>query len=310
MLRRRRAVAHALAVIAAVVLAAAGARAYAPERAGAGPLPFFYDLYTFRGPADSTLVLAAFAVPAAALAREHVERQVRYRFDVTLVLADSATGTVFRTDDSVYVRFSRPPTRDHLLSTHVQVRAPPSAGTRQYVILTDATTPGVGQLFSSEFTVPDYSGSRLMVSDLALSLPGAVHGWKHGDATLALLPTADFPRSAFDVYYEIYNLPPGHRYSTEIAVQRLADDRGRPVTEESPVRVRYSGRSAADPDGTLPEQRFVDAAVEEGGYRIIVTITDAETGEAASRTRRFQVSGWAPGSTLVTALPRRGEPER
>ena len=32
----------------------------------------------------------------------------------------------------------------------------------------DATTPGVGQLYSSPFPIPDYSGDHLMLSDIAL----------------------------------------------------------------------------------------------------------------------------------------------
>jgi hypothetical protein len=125
--------------------------------------------------------------------------------------------------------------------------------------------------------------------------------------TLALLPTSEFPGSAFDVYYEIYNLPYDHRYTTEISVERVADAHGRPVDDDRPVRVRYSGESGAGADGTLPELRNVDASVGEGRYRIAVTVTDDETGQVATRSRLFQVSGWAPGTTLVPALPR-GDP--
>jgi hypothetical protein len=69
--------------------------------------------------------------------------------------------------------------------------------------------------------------------------------------------------------------------------------------------VRYSGASLAGLDGSLPELRNVDASVGEGRYRITVTVTDEETGQAATRSRYFQVSGWAPGTTLVPATPRR-----
>jgi hypothetical protein len=268
------------------------------------PLPFFYDLYSFRGSGDSTAVVAAFAVPSGSLNREGVSGGTRYRFDVSLVVADTALRTVYRSDDSVVVHLPRRPPRGHLLSTHVGVQAPPSGTTVQRVIMTDATTPGIGQLYTSSFPIRDYRGSHLMLSDLALSQPDAGFGWKRGPATLALLPTSHFPRSSFDVYYEIYNLPSGNRYSTEISVERIADGRGRPVHDDRPVRVRYSGESIADAEGTLAELRYVDASVGIGRYRIMVTVTDEGSGESVSRSRLFQVSRWAPGATLVPALPR------
>jgi hypothetical protein len=302
--RRTRARAAATGMAAAAVLALAAVGPAETASAAARPLPFFYDLYTFRGTADSTVILAAYAVPASSLEREQVGRQARYRFDVTLVLADTAAGTVFRTDDSVYVRLPRTPNRRHLLTTHIPVQTPPSATVHQHLIVTDATTPGIGNLYTARVPIPDYSGPNLMLSDVVLTVPGARHGWRRGDAILAFLPTGEFPRSAFDVYYEIYNLPQGREYITEIAVRRTRDDRGRPV-EEDPVRVRYSGRSLARGDHTQPELRFVDAAVQEGLYQIIVTVTDQESGETAVRSRAFRVSGSAPEATLVTAIPRR-----
>jgi hypothetical protein len=276
----------------------------ATDHEAAHPLPFFYDLYTFRGGTGSTAVVAAFAVPAGRLRREEYGGAVRHRFDVTLVLADTALRTVFRTDDSVFVSLPRPLSGGHLLFTHIEVQAPPSRTTVQRVIMTDATAPGFGQLYTSGFPIPDYSGSHLMLSDIALAQPGAHAGWRRGNATLALLPTGQFPEAAFDVYYEIYNLPAGHRYSTEIAVERV--DGSGAVPDAGPVRVRYSGQSTAGPDGLLPELRRVDASVGRGRHRITVTITDERTGRSASRSRVFQVSGWRPGATLVAAMPRAG----
>lgn len=292
-----------LCLLAAAMMAGPAASAPGPARQS-GPLPFFFDLHTFRGTADSTMVVASFAVPAGSLHREHRSREVRYRFDVTLVLADTTLRTVFRTDDSVFVRLARPLSGSHLLSTHIQVQAPASRTTVQRVIMTDATTPGIGQLFTSAFPVPDYSGAELMLSDIALSQPEAGHGWTRGSATLALLPTSEFPRSAFDVYYEVYNLPAGNRYTTEIAVERIADAEGRPVPDDSPVRVRYSGEAMTGASGAVEELRHVDPSVDNGRYRITVTVTDEETGTSASKSRVFEVSAWAPGATLVAALPR------
>lgn len=275
-----------------------------PSLAAARPLPFFYDLYTFRGAGRSTAVVAAFAVPAGRLEREELDREVRYRFDVTLVLADTARRSVARTDDSVFVGFRQPLGGEHLLYTHIEVHASPSRTTVQRVIMTDATTPGIGQLYRSAFPIPDYSGNQLMLSDIALGKPGVASGWTRGDVTMALLPTSQFPESAFDVYYEIYNLPVGRAYATEIFVERLLRQGDEYVVEDQPVRLRFSGESRAREDGTLPELRHVGASLPRGRYRITVEIRDEESGRAAARSRVFEVRGWERGATLVAALPR------
>lgn len=290
-----------LALIPLLGLLAATTPAPSPVR----DLPFFYDLYTFRGDGDRTTVVAAFAVPARRLEREDEDTAVRYRFDVTLVLADTALQSVSRTDDSVFVRVPRPLAGEHLLHTYMEVQAPPSNTTVQRVIMTDAARPGVGQLYTTPFHIPDYGGPRLMLSDIALGLPQAEAGWKRGDVRLALLPTSQFPEGSFDAYYEIYNLPFGHRYTTRVAIQPITDS-GEPVAGGGTARILFSGESAAEEDGPVAELRRVDAALERGRYRLTVTVTDEDDGRTARRSRIFQVRGWGRGTTLVPALPRGG----
>jgi len=271
------------------------------------PLPFFYDLYTFRGDARTTTVVASFAVPVRRLRRESRDGGVRYRFDVTLVLADTALRTVSRTDDSVFVQAPRALYGDHLLHTHIEVRAPPSRTTLHRVVMTDASTPGIGQLYGASFPIPDYSGSELMISDIALGRPGAGTGWRRGDVVLALLPTSQFPMSSFDVFYEVYNLPAGHRYATEITVERTDDPEREDPAAGAAVRTLFTGQSEAGPDGTLPELRRVDTSLPKGRYRLTVEVTDQVTGGSALRSRTFHVRGGAWDATMVPAL-RRGRP--
>jgi hypothetical protein len=263
-----------------------------------GSLPFFYDLYTFRGDGGNTTVVATIAVPVGKLHRERRDNGFRYRFDVRLVLADTAQRAVFRTMDSVFVSTPRPLARQHLLHTHVELPVPPSAATLQRVIVTDATRPGVGQLYHSPFPIPDYSGTDLMLSDVAFGLPDATAGWTRRGFTLALLPTSQFPESAFDVYYEIYNLPAGNPYETEISLQILDDS----DDEDRIVRMLFSGESAAGADGSVGELRRVESALPRGRYRLTVTVTDKVSGHVAARSRLVEVRGWGRGATMVPAM--------
>ena len=272
-----------------------------PLLSAAGPLPFFYDLYTFRTDGGGTSIVAAIAVPVGRLKGESRDGRVSYRFDVRFVLADTAQRSVTNTEDSVYVSTPTPLASQHLLHTYVEVEAPPSATTLQREIVMDATRPGVGQLYNAPFPIPDYRGSELMLSDVAFGLPDANAGWTHRGVTLALLPTSQFPESAFDVYYEIYNLPTGTPYETEISIQPVDDsDDGDRI-----VSTRFAGESAAGPDGSVGELRRVESALPKGGYRLTVTVRDRVNGRTAESSRVVQVRGWGRGATMVPAMPHR-----
>lgn len=271
------------------------------EATTSGPVRFHYDLLTFRGAGHGTTVVAAVAVPVRELRRERFEGDVRYRFDVRFVLADTAEQRVIDTIDSVYVSVSAPLARRHLLHTTVELDAEPSASTWQRLVVTDAGRPGYGQLEQSDFPIPDYSGTDLMLSDIAFGLPGSRGGWQRRDVSLALLPTSQFPESAFDLYYEIYNLPPGRGYETELAVRPLDED-----DEDRTVRTLFQGESAAGPDGILGELRRVESALDNGRYEVTVTVTDQVDGRQAKTSRVVEVRGWRRGTTMVPALPKRG----
>ncbi len=267
-----------------------------------GSLPFFYDVYSFRGPDGQTDVVAAFTVRTGELDRERVDGTVRYRFNVTLVLADTVRGGVSRADDSVFVAFDRSPSSDHLLHTHVETRARPSASTALRVVMIDAPDPGTGQLYTEPYEVPDYSGRRMMLSDLALGLPEPRGGWSRRGRTLTLLPGNYLPGGLFDVYYEVYNLPEGRPYSTEMSLQALDRD-GHALDGTAPIRVQFEDEAVSGADDTVVELRRVDAPLEEGAYRMTITVTDLANGRTAVRSRHITVREWEEGATLVATCP-------
>ena len=302
----------ATVLLAAGLTAGAASRVQAPlegpttaqARAHAArPLPFFYDVYTFRGEDRRTAVVASYAVEAGELETEPADGGEQYRFSVTLALADLARRSVTKRHDTVFARLPHRLPDEHLLYTHLEVRAPPSRGVQERVLMTDATTAGIGQLYWHYVTIPDYSGRTLMLSDIALGLSGARTGWTRGAVTLALLPTSQLPSSAFDVYYEIYNLAASHAYTTEIAIERMPDEPGDPPDDRPPVRLRFDGQAAADTDGTVPELRHVETSLPKGRYRLTVTVTDLTARRSAHRSRTFEVRATTRAATMVPALP-------
>jgi len=265
------------------------------------PLPFSYDIYTFRGEGGRTTVVAAFAVEVGNLETEYVGTNKRYKFSVNLVLADTVLRSVTNRHDTVSVELPRSVRDEHLLYTHIEVQAPPSDDIEQRVTVIDAMEAGIGQMYLKDTRVPDYSGPELMLSDVALGQPDIPNGWTRGETTLALLPTSEFPSSAFDVYYEIYNLPVGNRYTTVVTVERVEGISGETSEGRGPVHLHFAGESAATADGTLPELRRVETSLEKGSYRITVTIEDLTTGKMASRSRNFEIRDSWRGATMVPA---------
>jgi hypothetical protein len=207
---------------------------------------------------------------------------------VSLVLADTAAKAVARTDDSVTVRFDYDPDGHQPLRLHAEVHAPPSTSTLQRVIVSDVVIPGHGQLYDGPFAVPDYSGGELMLSDLALADPEVQEGWRRGEITLALLPSGRLPRGAFDLYYEIYNLPAGRPYSTEIAIERV-DAASDVWTWGEEVGTRFAGRAAAGSGAAVLELRRIEAPLDRGRYRLTVTVRDQLSGRSARRSRLFEI---------------------
>ena len=267
-------------------------RARAPEpicQVVPGNLPFYYDLYTFRGSRGRTAIVAAYAAEAGRLHKESDEGCTQYRMVVSLVLADVSVGLVSRTDDSVTVRMERAPSSDHLIRTHLEVHAAPSASTFQRVIVSDVTTPGFGQLYDGPFPIPDYNGSELMLSDIAFGEVRVPGGWTRGNVTLALLPTGRLPEGSFDLYYEVYNLPASTPYSTQITIQRL-NEAGTPI-ERDEVSARFLGVAAANADGDVAELRRIDSPLRPGSYRLTVTVRNELNGQNVQHSRRFQVDG-------------------
>jgi len=290
-----------------VAAATVALTAAVPAQSGEGPLPFAYDLYTFRGGEGSaTRVVASVAVRAGALHRRVEDGSAIYRFDLSFVVSDPVRPNLVRTDDSVFVSVPRSLASAHLIHSFVELEAPPSRMTRQQVIMTDASIPGVGQMYQSAFPVPDYTGDTLMLSDVALGVPDLTGGWGRPGVPLALLPTSEFPGGAFDLYYEIYNLPGDRPYTTEVAItgeggRRAGDD----STRAPVVRASFEERSPGQEQTTIGALRRVTSTLAPGAYRLTVTVQDEGTGNVVARTRDFTVTGDRTGTTLVPALPRR-----
>lgn len=256
-------------------------------------LPFFFDLYTFRANEGRTSVVAAVAVPREKLNRTNLASNRGYRIDLSLILVDTVSRRVIRQDDSVALNSQRSAREDDLFRLHVEVAVPPSKTTVQRVIVSDPSEPGVGQLYGGPFPIPDYSGSRFMISDVVLAEPKVEGRWRRGAVNLALVPTGYFKGGSFNIFYEIYNIKKDAAFSTEIEIEPVKKAgeklKGLFGGGRSTIKFRFDGVATGAVNATLQELRRVDAPLGPGTYRLKVLVKNGETGEMARNERIFSI---------------------
>jgi hypothetical protein len=174
---------------------------------------------------------------------------------------------------------------------HATVAAAPGIAQAQRVLLRENADALHGRIAGRAIDVPDYSGTRLMLSDVVLASPDVGGTFRRGNVSLSLVPAGEFPRGAFQVFYEIYNLAPEARYQTEVIVERKGGGIGgalRRLFGSGPI-VRLRFQNMATNEGTVPELRRVETSLGRGQYRLRVRIMDRATGQTAERVRDFIV---------------------
>ncbi|MBI4544618.1 MAG: hypothetical protein HY703_05465, partial [Gemmatimonadetes bacterium] len=181
------------------------------------------------------------------------------------------------------------------LRAHLTLEVSPAESALHRVVVEGSGPPPMGQLYGGPLRVPDYSGDRLMLSDLVLAEADREGAWRRGGVSLSIVPPGQFRApGVFRLFYEIYNLPPGVPYRTEIEVKPAA---GRSLLArlrsllggKERIQLRFEGVATSGPDNLLQEVRRVAAEFRPGRYRLRLRITNLSTQEAAVRDRLFDV---------------------
>jgi GWxTD domain-containing protein len=257
-------------------------------------LPFFYDIYTFRGENGRTDVTAAMAIPGDLLGADESDG-LSYAVRLSLIVLDSVAGRVERVDTVFRFAARRALTTGEHLRTQVGLSVTPSLSTAHRVV---ASNPrggaSQGQLYGAPRVIPDYSGSNLMLSDIVLAEAEPGGSWQRGNLRLRLVPPRQFPRSRpLSLFYEVYNLPHGSSYRTEIAI--LPAEAGGAITRlkgllGSDPGLRFSFEGTAEVhDGAAQELRQLSPDLKPGKYRIRVQVTNLTTKQTTAHEREFVV---------------------
>ena len=247
------------------------------------PLTAFFDFYAFRGPDGATEVVTPIVVPVAAGAVQPIELRVTF--------ADRGGGVVRRESTSSTTRSD---VRQSIISdnegwgvAYARTMVQPADSATFRVVLRDPGDSGRGGMWGGAMRVRSFTAYGLKISDVVVSGSGP-GTWTRGSTRLFLLPARSFvPGTPAAIFYELYDLEPGSRYSTELTLtpedESLGERVWRAVTGSGEVRFRFDSEAPTDAGSTLQELRSLVLPTEEGRYTLTVRVTDARGVVAESR---------------------------
>ncbi len=267
---------------------------YLPEFSEA--LPFVYRFYAFRRAGEGSEVWAAFLFPGERLEPETVDGQLLYSPDVSFILADSAAGEVYRADSVFQFRSPERLGPGQFIRAHLNVAAEPSRSAFYRVAVRDANAPRHGRIYGGPIAVRDLSGGRIGLSDLVLAERGGGPWWR-GGVSLALRPTHQFRvGEPLVLFYEIYDLPAGAPYRTEVTIEReglgiWSALRRFLGLEQTPLglTLRFEGLAGEVEGLGLQEMREITTGLAPGTYVLRVKVTNLEWEESATAETTLRV---------------------
>ena len=287
---------------------------YAHEFGGES-LDYAFDITTFRGAGDETVMELAYSIPVWQFGDVTDGQGTETFLSNQATLRDSVYSPAFNQKfrfgpiERPKRKISSDQARVSAYTLAVDVEALPGEFTAA-VEMKDEVSRRIG-IYKKPVTVPDYRGNSLMISDLKLST-GITPADQPGPFVRQGLNIVPHPLRAYGrgqlvyVYYEVYNLDQDETgrtaYNTyyEITPEGMPDSRGRlggrpgrpgqPGRPDEPgdqqtVVLTYKGEGETSEEA---EYTAIDTAdLTPGVYVLNVTVEDRQTGERATRSTSF-----------------------
>ena len=260
-----------------------------------GDLPFYYDIYSFKGESNQTQVTVAAAIPGLSVSGQQVGAQFIYSIQASLIIIDTATAEVVRKDTVLTMRSPRMLGESEHLRLHMDLNAPYTKTGVHRVVIRDLITPGKGQLYGGDADIKNFTATTLTLSDIVLAEPD--NGtWQRGDVKLGLVPPRQFVEGRpLRLFYEIYNLPQNTDYRTEIIMEPMEGESGFGRIKKlfggggKGVQMQFDGVAAPAPSGAVQEMKQVTAQVKPGRYRVTVRVTNLQNSQSVRSETVFVV---------------------
>lgn len=214
-------------------------------------LTMFHDFATFRGDGCTDVVYSV-AAPTSG-------------YNLSVAVADTFTWQT-QSVDTLVLKGSA--VGMYLRSTGVLCMEPDY---NAYVRFTASIDSVTGATAGGNLMIPDYSGSRLMISDLLFG-SDEDGPFVRGNARIAIVPPRQFKQNEpFRLFYEIYNLPAGARYKTTLTFETKESN---PVVKlfKGSNKVTFSFEGETSTAGVAQEIRTLTPQIEDGEVELTVTV--------------------------------------
>ena len=260
------------------------------------PLTMFWEVYAFRGDPASNDLVFAIGLPVRS-ANALIEGQDRMEGVISTVLLTDSSG-VIRSDSA----FAQPVPRfmdplagetDAVTLMFGVLRVPAEDTVREYRVGVSDVRRHAGAIGGGFVRTRDFRGFSL--SDVVVAPEEMPVGWRRGDVDVAFAPLATYlPGETVAVYYEIYGLPEGAQYETEIELVPPAEtlrDRMLDLLRERAVRFRFTG-VATRPHaqfGVQEDRTLTLSGDEPGIWTLRVSVTDSATGRVTVRETNIEI---------------------
>ena len=278
-------------------------------------MQFLYDIVSYKGDGDRADVEIAYMVPTGQLETVEDGRGLHTWFDSHIVFQDEDYNRVAQTSRRVGP-IDRPFSSGNGDDVGVELYTgmldmdAPAGDFRSAIEVRDEATRRIG-IFEQEYSVPEYTGDGLMMSDIKLAVSISPAEDSDGPFVRNGLQIEPNPARIYQrtdpvhFYYEIYNLTGDVSGRTSYQVEMEVKTMDRPqhifwrILKGIDRLVRRTDRDQSvlmvfENEGTLPDEysyTSIDTgASPTGAYEMTIRIKDLHSGQVTTRTKVFVVT--------------------